>query len=64
MGDHVTGMDAERLVKISRDNIPAGRKSPRRPKRRWNDLIPNYTGVYAYKIEEEENGRSCNKHGC
>ena len=30
-GEHVTRMDAERLVKISRDNIPAGR--------RWSDLI-------------------------
>ena len=26
--EHVTRMDAERLVKISRDNIPAGRRSP------------------------------------
>ena len=31
-------MGAERLVKISRDNIPAGRRSPGRPKRRWSDL--------------------------
>ena len=30
--EHVTRMDAERLVKISRDNIPAGRRSPGRPK--------------------------------
>ena len=37
--EHVTRMDAERLVKISRDNIPAGRSSPGRPKRRWSDLI-------------------------
>ena len=36
---HVTRMIAERLVKISRDNIPAGRRSPERPKRRWSDLI-------------------------
>ena len=35
---HVTRMDAERLVKILRDNIPLGR-SPGRPKRRWSDLI-------------------------
>ena len=33
------GMDTERLVKISRDNIPAGRRSPGCPKRRWSDLI-------------------------
>ena len=32
-------MDAERLVKISRDDIPDGRKYPGRPKRRWSDLI-------------------------
>ena len=30
---------AERLVKISRDNLPAGSRSPGRPKRRWSDLI-------------------------
>jgi hypothetical protein len=35
---HVTRMGAERLVKISRNNIPTGR-SPGRPKRRWSDLI-------------------------
>ena len=31
---HVTRMDAEKLVKISRDNVrvPVGRKSPRLPK--------------------------------
>jgi hypothetical protein len=28
------GMDAERLVKISRNNIFAGRRYPGRPKRR------------------------------
>ena len=31
--------DAERLVKISRDNIPVGRRSPGCPKRRWSALI-------------------------
>ena len=31
--------DAERLVKISRDNIPVGRRSPGCPKRRWSNLI-------------------------
>jgi hypothetical protein len=34
-----TRMNAERLVKISRDNIPAGRGSSGRPNRRWSDLI-------------------------
>ena len=37
--ERVTRMDAERLVKISRDNIPAGRRSPGHPKRSWNELI-------------------------
>ena len=43
---HVTRMDAERLVKISRDNIPAGRTSPGRPTRRWSDLIPDKNRWY------------------
>ena len=37
--EHVTRMDAERLVKISRDNIPSRRRSPGRPKRRWSGII-------------------------
>ena len=36
--EHLIRMNAERLVKISRNNIPAGR-SPGCQKRRWNDLI-------------------------
>ena len=36
--EHITRMDAERLVKISKDNVPAGR-SPGRRKIRWSDLI-------------------------
>jgi hypothetical protein len=36
--EYVTRMAAERLVKISRDNIPVG-ISAGRPKRRWSDLI-------------------------
>ena len=39
--EYVTEMDAERLIKISRNNIPAGRRSPGCPKRRWSDLILN-----------------------
>jgi hypothetical protein len=31
--EHVRTMDAERLAKISRDNIPTGKRSPRYPKR-------------------------------
>ena len=38
---HVTRMDAERLVKISRDNIHVGRRSLGHPKRRRDDLIIN-----------------------
>ena len=38
--EHVTRMDAERLIKISRDNIPAGRSSGRL-KRGLSDLIPD-----------------------
>ena len=38
--EHVTRMDAERLVKISRDNKHSGRRFPGRPKRRWSDLVP------------------------
>ena len=37
--EHVTRMNSKRLDKISRDNIPAGRRSPGHPKRRWSDLI-------------------------
>ena len=37
--EHVTIIDVETLVKISMDNIPAGRRSPGRLKRRWSDLI-------------------------
>ena len=36
--DHVTRMDAERLVKIWREHTPVGR-SPGHPKRRLSDLI-------------------------
>ena len=34
-------MDAERLIKISKDNIPARRTSPGCPKRKFSDLIPD-----------------------
>ena len=43
-----------RLVKISRINIPAGSRLPRRPKRKWSDLIPRKSGGTAYNKEEEE----------
>ena len=37
---HVIRMDAERLAKISRDNLPVGRRPPGRPKSRWSDFTP------------------------
>ena len=37
--EHVTIMDAERLLKIPKDNIPDGRRSPGLPKTRWSHLI-------------------------
>ena len=37
--EHATRMNAERIIKISRDNIPTG-KFLGRPKRRWSDLNP------------------------
>ena len=51
--EHVTRMDPERLVKTSRNNIPAGRTSPVRPKR-WSDLISVQTGEIACNKEEEK----------
>ena len=51
--EYVSRICAERLVKISRENIPPGR-SPVRPKRKWSDLIPDQTGGFPYK--EEGNG--------
>ena len=35
----LTRMDAERLVNISRENIPVRRRFPGGPKRKWRDLI-------------------------
>ena len=39
--EHVIRIGAERLNKISRDDIPEGRKSPGPPKRKLKDLILN-----------------------
>ena len=39
--EHLTRMDAERLVKISKGNIQVRRRSPGRPTRRWSNLIPD-----------------------
>ena len=46
--EHVTRMDAERLAKISRDYIPAGRKSPGRPKGKTYQ-------VYTFQMRNKEN---------
>ena len=45
--EHVARMDAERLVKILRDNIPAGRRSPGRPKRRWTHGLKSLRSTFA-----------------
>jgi hypothetical protein len=37
--EYITRMDAERLVKMPRDNIPAGKKISRIFTRRLSDLI-------------------------
>ena len=50
----VTRMDAKRLVKISRDNVPAIRRSLERPKRSRKYLSLTERGGIAYKKEEEE----------
>ena len=47
-------MDAERLIKMWKDNIPAGRWSPGRPKRRWSDLIAYNKEEDAEDEDEEE----------
>jgi hypothetical protein len=39
MGRRRKRIDAKRLVKISRDNIRVGRKSPGHPKRRWSNWL-------------------------
>ena len=39
--EHVTRMNAKRLVKILRHNLTAGRRFPGHRKRRWSDLIPD-----------------------
>ena len=64
--EHVTRMYTERLVKISRDNIPAGRRSPGCPKRRWSDFILHQNRRNRLKKEEEEEEEmrsTCNKNG-
>ena len=53
---HVTRMGAERLVKISRDDILVGRIFPGHPKRRQTDLIIDWNrrnNAYKEEVEEE-----------
>ena len=33
--NHISRMGEERMVKIARDALPKGRRSPGRPKKRW-----------------------------
>ena len=58
MGGKKKTMNVERLFKMSRDNIPAGRRSPGCPKRRWSDSIMIKTGGIAYNKDELEFSRS------
>ena len=51
--EHVTRMNTERLIRISRGNIPAGR-SPGHPKSGWSDLIPVKIGGTAYKKKKRK----------
>jgi hypothetical protein len=53
--EYVTRMKAERLVKISRYNISAGRRSPGSSKRRWSDLIPGGTANNKKKKKKKNN---------
>ena len=54
--EHVTKMDGERQVKISRDHTPAGR-SPGRLKSRWSDLIPDYSKRNRPKQRKKEENK-------
>lgn len=40
--EHMDRMTDERIVKITRDRLPEGRRSLGRPIKRWNDYLPNY----------------------
>jgi hypothetical protein len=52
--DEQTRMDAEKLVKIPKDSIPAGRKSPGRRKQDGTSYSLIKIGGIAYNKEEEE----------
>ena len=38
--EHIDRMTEERIVKITRDKSPAGRRSTGRPRKRWTDNLP------------------------
>jgi hypothetical protein len=51
--EYVVIMDAERLVKIPRDNILSGRGLPGRPKRKCSAFILGQNRRIAFDKEEE-----------
>ena len=38
--EHIDRMTEERIVKITRDKLPAGHRSIGRPTKRWRDNLP------------------------
>ena len=38
--EHIDRMTEERIVKITRDKLPAGHRSIGRPRKRWRDNLP------------------------
>ena len=38
--EHIDRMTEERIVKITRDKLPAGHRSTGRPRKRWRDNLP------------------------
>lgn len=39
--EHIDQMTKERVVKIARDKLPAERRSLERPRKRWNNNLPD-----------------------
>ena len=38
--EHIDRVTEERIVKITRDKLPAGRRNTGRPRKRWRDNLP------------------------
>ena len=38
--EHIDRMTEERIVKITKDKLPAGHRSTRRSRKRWRDKLP------------------------